>query len=435
MKIEKAYAIRNAHISFVSLVNKAANKRRFLITKADGGKANFTTGGKILKADAETHYVTGIVYEPMVEDTDGNYMTAEEITKAAHWYAKNGDKVDIQHSFEPFKNASVVESWIAKADFEIDGQKVKKGSWLMTMEITDDAVWNDIQKGAITGFSMGGVGEYSTTDDDISGYVEKAGKTDAKNLFARLGEALGLSVVEKGRVTDEFKRAAKSQAFWAAFDSLKSALHYDYCSDYYETDETKIREALQEFNDIIVELLNSPDPITKTIKKPCKKKDDALNGKTECDEPEEKTEEDIEDPEQETEEETAEEEEKEEPEMKVTKAEAEKMFADFIKKAYGTDTNTVTKSEDSNSAGSEELNEDAIKGMVEAAVEKALKPVQNDAPAAEQTVSASDVQGMIDEAVQKAVSSVMKSRNNPSNLNGSGSSAGKSEQHYMHGIL
>ena len=32
-KIEKAYAITDAKISFVSLVDKAANKKQFLITK------------------------------------------------------------------------------------------------------------------------------------------------------------------------------------------------------------------------------------------------------------------------------------------------------------------------------------------------------------------------------------------------------------------
>ncbi len=104
-RIAKAYAITDAKISFVSLVNKAANKKQFLITKSENGAANFATFGRILKADADSHFVTGIVYEPMVEDTQGNYMTEEEITKAAYWFAKNGNQVDLQHCFEklPFK--------------------------------------------------------------------------------------------------------------------------------------------------------------------------------------------------------------------------------------------------------------------------------------------------------------------------------------------
>ena len=79
--LRKAYAITDAKISFVSLVNKAANKKQFLITKSENGAANFATFGRILKADADSHFVTGIVYEPMVEDTQGNYMTEEEITR------------------------------------------------------------------------------------------------------------------------------------------------------------------------------------------------------------------------------------------------------------------------------------------------------------------------------------------------------------------
>ena len=125
--LKKAYEITDAKIQFVSLVDKAANKRKFLIKKEAGGRATFTTYGRIVKADAENHYVTGIVYEPMTEDSHGNFMTEAEITKAAYYFAKNGSKVDLQHSFEPMDGAAVVESWIAKADFDFGGETIKKG--------------------------------------------------------------------------------------------------------------------------------------------------------------------------------------------------------------------------------------------------------------------------------------------------------------------
>ena len=169
--IAKAYAITDAKISFVSLVDKAANKKQFLITKSENGAAKFTTFGRILKADADSHFVTGIVYEPMVEDSQGNYMTEEEITKAAYWFAKNGNQVDLQHCFEKCDGATVVESYVAKCDMEIEGEAIKKGTWLMTMEISDADVWEAIQKGDITGFSMGGMGVYS--EEDVELPVEK----------------------------------------------------------------------------------------------------------------------------------------------------------------------------------------------------------------------------------------------------------------------
>lgn len=94
--VTKAYAITDAKIQFVSLVDKAANKRKFLLTKENGGRATFTTYGRIVKADTETHYVTGVVYEPLVEDSHGNFMTEEEITKAAYYFAKKGDGIDVR---------------------------------------------------------------------------------------------------------------------------------------------------------------------------------------------------------------------------------------------------------------------------------------------------------------------------------------------------
>ena len=135
-KIAKSYAISDAKISFVSLVDKAANKHQFLITKAEGNQANIQTLGRIIKADSDSHYVTGIVYEPMVEDTDGNYMTAAEIEKAAHWFMKNAGDADIQHCFSKAEGVEVVESYIAKCDMEIEDQPIKKGTWLMIMEIS-----------------------------------------------------------------------------------------------------------------------------------------------------------------------------------------------------------------------------------------------------------------------------------------------------------
>ncbi|MCD8018426.1 MAG: XkdF-like putative serine protease domain-containing protein [Clostridiales bacterium] len=272
--IAKSYAISDAKIVFVSLVDKAANKREFLITKSEGDNAEFQTYGRILKADAETHYVTGIVYEPMVEDTDGNYMTEEEITKAAHWFMKNSGDADIQHCFEKAENVEVVESYVAKSDMEIEGQQIKKGTWLMTMEISDDDVWGRIEKGEITGFSMGGKGAYSEVDVDISDPDNPVEKTEKKGVLKRLAKMLGLhdvDVVEKGAVKDTYNRRIVNDNFWTAYYSLSDYLLETYNPDTgrYEPvhDESVIREALEDFNEIIVGLLADIDGVFKSIEK------------------------------------------------------------------------------------------------------------------------------------------------------------------------
>lgn len=258
--ISKAYAITDAKISFVSLVNKAANKKEFLITKCDNGEAKFTTNCKILKADKNNHYVTGIVYEPMTEDAHGNYMTEAEITKAAYWFAKNGNQCDIQHNFEKLENSAVVESYVTKGDMEIDGQKIKKGTWMMTVEIDEDT-FEKVEKGELTGFSMGGVGKYSQVDVDLPD------DDNEKGLIAKIAKIFGLSPINKGAITDEYNRRIKSSNFSEAFATLRQVLeNFDPVKARYEfdTDETNIRNALVEFNEIVVDLLTEKS-ITKAL--------------------------------------------------------------------------------------------------------------------------------------------------------------------------
>ena len=93
-KLEKAYALSDARIQFVSLVDKAANKRQFLITKAEGSSVSFQSYGRIVKADSESHFVTGIVYEPMAEDTDGEclfflFFSELKVLSSPKYYDRN----------------------------------------------------------------------------------------------------------------------------------------------------------------------------------------------------------------------------------------------------------------------------------------------------------------------------------------------------------
>lgn len=263
-KVAKAYAMTDVKPIFVSLVDKAANQRQFLLTKSQDGSAIFQTYGRILKADSEAHYVTGIVYEPMEEDTQGNYMTAEEIEKAQRWFAKNANSIDLQHNFEKMESAAVVENWIAKCDCQINGQDVKEGSWLMTVEVSDPGIYEAIEKGEITGFSMGGTGVYSNVDDDIS-CDEPVTKTGL-NIFRKMAKAFTApKAVQKGAVMENYKRTSIHDNFWNAYYALS-----DYLLDAYnpetgrweiQTDEDVIRSALDDFNQIVTQLLTGNEPV------------------------------------------------------------------------------------------------------------------------------------------------------------------------------
>ena len=269
MQVRKAYEISDAKIQFVSLVDKPANKNPFLITKAENDGATFTIYGKILKVDSDAHYITGIVYEPMKADTDDNYMTADEIVKAAHWFMKNSALLDIQHSFEDATPGGIVlvESWVTPCDMAVGEQTIVKGTWLITAEVKNDEVWDAVQKGTITGFSMGGIGKYSKEDVDLEN-VNKAGvpatapsdEPEKKGLLTKLAALFGMDIVEKGEMLDEYKERMKSSGFWNAFYTLEDILYgFDWHADKwtFETDEATIREALEEFSAIMLDVLAS----------------------------------------------------------------------------------------------------------------------------------------------------------------------------------
>ncbi len=422
--INKAYAISDAKISFVSLVDKAANKKQFLITKQEDGKANFTTYGRIIKADQTQHYITGIVYEPMVEDAHGNYMTEEEITKAAHWFAKNGDKVDLQHSFEGLDNVSVVETFVAKSDMEIEGEKIAKGTWVMTVEVPEGDIWKAVEKGEVTGFSMGGVGIYSEEDVDIE-------KSEEKGILKRLIERLGYEVVEKGAVKDKYTQRIKQSNFWTAYDVMESTLRkYDWSSDSYKyvEDEEEIRAALTDFNEIIVGLLASKS-ITKSLFDSAKEEPKTIEkaGKTLSNK------------------------------NLDTLQGIRDSLATFLKDFEEVQATEPIKKEE------EELKAEEIQGIVEKAVAAALAPIQKQVeeiakedgagvdgeqadvgkPDEGQALTEESITKMVTAAVgvaldpiQKALEPVLKSRALPGNLNNLQEQVvEKNNEHYMTGIL
>lgn len=466
-ELRKAYEITDAKIQFVSLVDKAANLRTFLLKKSADGKASFSTYGRILKADADNHYVTGIVYEPMAEDSQGNYMTEEEVTKAAYYFAKNGDKVDLQHSFEPLEGATVVENWVAKADFDIEGEAVKKGTWLMTVEVTDPGVWDGIEKGDITGFSMGGIGNYSEEDVALEKQQETSEKKGLLKQFARL---LGMDVVEKGAVAEIYEERSKSSRFWEAFNALQDTLaRWDYYADkrVYETDGDKIRESLEDFGQIITDLLTSGGNITKSLaearpvekagKKMSSKNRETLSGiyeslgtfLKEFDDPEPEEDDEAKKKAAPEAEGKGTEEQQKEPEdgtttpnkkedKELTKQEVEQIVSTAITKALN-GTQQQTQGADSTTpettpapAGAvakaaDTITPEAVEQMVATAIEKAMQPQQ-------ESITAEQVADMIDAAVAKAVEPVLKSKGLPSNL-GTGTVEKQQEPHYLHGIL
>lgn len=216
----------NANITHVSYVDKGANQKKFFFTKSDR-ESDFQKEVKLFinKEEEEQQLVYGIVYEPDVEDSHGDYMTAPEIEKAAHGFLRDARNIDKQHDFNDGVG-EVVESYIAPADFMIGEETIKKGSWVLVTKASDE-IWEEIKKGAITGYSMAGTAETiekqhekpvtKSEDDEVKGFFNLI-----KNFFSGKEDNQKTSEKDLGSIEKAGKKisAARMNKINAAFEAL-----------------------------------------------------------------------------------------------------------------------------------------------------------------------------------------------------------------------
>lgn len=125
------------------------------------------TNCNVFKVDSKQKIVYGKALVPDREDSQGDIVSKEDVEKAAHNFLMNIQKAYVElytnginktdasqigFMHTVFKGIGgfgyVVESYIDKED----------GSWVLATKVTDDKVWDMIEKGLITGYSIGGRG-------------------------------------------------------------------------------------------------------------------------------------------------------------------------------------------------------------------------------------------------------------------------------------
>jgi hypothetical protein len=255
------YKLKDAKITHISLVDKGANGVPFAIIKNAGANA-IQKQVRIAKVDDEKRIVKGVVYQPDVPDAHDDQMSEEEIEKAAHLFMENQHtyNIDKQHDLEADKGF-VIESYIAPCEMTLGDQTIAKGSWVAAVKVTDDETWEAIKKGEITGFSMWGVGKREKIDESEEEEV-------SKGVMYHIRKALGL--IAKGDVRDKFEQNKKYNNFWTAWNAFEGTIRrYNWSTDRYEfeSDTEKAREAIQDFADILQEILLAED-IAKALGKP-----------------------------------------------------------------------------------------------------------------------------------------------------------------------
>ena len=105
---------------------------------------------KIAAVEEEKKIVYSVVLEPDEVDFHGDTVSVDEIEEAAHGYAMSPMVVGEGHLREA--KARPVETFIHNPEVVKD---VKPGSWVMAVKINDDALWEMVKNGELTGFSIG----------------------------------------------------------------------------------------------------------------------------------------------------------------------------------------------------------------------------------------------------------------------------------------
>lgn len=109
----------------------------------------------INKIDSAKHIIKGVVYKPDEKDSQGDWMSAEDIEKMAYLFMRRActNSIDTQHTYN-YVHAYVCESYLAR---ENDPDGYPEGSWIVCIKIEDEDVWAGVENGDYAGLSMAGM--------------------------------------------------------------------------------------------------------------------------------------------------------------------------------------------------------------------------------------------------------------------------------------
>jgi hypothetical protein len=112
---------------------------------------------KVLK-DEMQGIVLGVVASPdEPPDEAGHVLDKEAIEEMCWEYNKNFAVLKYRHTMGLTKDEAVIlESYIAPVAFELNGIKIKEGTWLQRVQLISQELKDQVKSGLIKGLSLGG---------------------------------------------------------------------------------------------------------------------------------------------------------------------------------------------------------------------------------------------------------------------------------------
>jgi len=108
----------------------------------------------IKSLNTELQQVTYVAMLPDSWDLHGDFTSAEEVRKGKESFNKSAMRANLYHAAMT-KSFEVIESYLLPCDANLNGYEVRKGTWLMTLQVHDSALWKMIKDEEITGISIG----------------------------------------------------------------------------------------------------------------------------------------------------------------------------------------------------------------------------------------------------------------------------------------
>jgi phage head maturation protease len=101
------------------------------------------------------------IYRRNKEEEFYIYFSENTVRQAMELFFKKGNQNNATYEHkDAIKGMSVVESWLIEDEkmdkSQLYGFNLPKGTWMISMKVDNDEVWNDVKEGKIKGFSIEG---------------------------------------------------------------------------------------------------------------------------------------------------------------------------------------------------------------------------------------------------------------------------------------
>ena len=189
-RYEGKYNKKSKGVFAISLVNAPATGEHYIAMAKQDKIVKFA------KVDEEQRILMGLVLQPEQliyrVDEDGNefemFFSAETIKDFSQNFFQSGFQLNskLEHD-EPIEGVTFVESWLVENP-KVDksaafGLEYPKGSWLVSMKVDNDDIWNNyIKTGELKGFSIDGMVELEEVNLKTNIQMSKSNK----NILALL---------------------------------------------------------------------------------------------------------------------------------------------------------------------------------------------------------------------------------------------------------